>query len=38
MAALKKLLAFKKGALTFSMAANSGDSVAIVMTIATDVK
>ena len=34
--ALKKLMACNKGALTFSIASNSGESVAIVMTIATD--
>jgi hypothetical protein len=34
--ALKGLLAYKKGALTFSISANTGDSVAILMTIATD--
>jgi hypothetical protein len=34
--ALKKMLAFHQGTLTFSVIANSEDSVAIVMTIATD--
>jgi hypothetical protein len=36
--ALKKLLAYNKGTLTFSISANSGNSVAIVMAIATDAK
>ncbi len=34
--ALKRLLAYDRGALAFSISANSGDSVALVMTIATD--
>lgn len=34
--ASKRLLGYSKGSLTFSVSANSGDSVAILMTIATD--
>jgi hypothetical protein len=34
--ALKKLLNYRKGTLTFSVSENSGDGVGIVMTIATD--
>ena len=34
--ALKQLLAYNKGTLTFSVSANSADSVAILMTIRTD--
>jgi hypothetical protein len=34
--ALKNLLAYNKGSLTFSLSANPANSVAIVMTIATD--
>jgi len=36
--ALKKILSYDKGTLTFSISANPGNSVAIVMTIATDAK
>lgn len=34
--ALKKLLAYNRGTLRFSLFSNSGNSVAVIMTIATD--